>query len=113
LSGTLYLLACPRLWFSARSFDNRSISRNDFLRLGLALPQELVDDDRAEGCSPDATKGKTADVEDKVTGTKDESYCYGEQIASPGEIDAILHPDASGSGGDQAKEHYGKPTDYA
>src|SRR5215467_12670567 len=108
----IYLLACPWLCFPARSFDNSSISRNDFLGLGLALSQDLVEDDRAESCGTDATKGEAADVENKVASAKYESHCDGYQIASLGEIDAVLDPNATGCGGNQAKEHYSKPTDH-
>src|SRR2546421_5585060 len=73
--------------------------------LAAASIQQMIQDDAAERRGADAVEREAAERELEVTGAEHERDRDRDEIARVGEVDAVLDPDASGSGGDQAEHH--------
>src|SRR5437763_6047445 len=98
LTWDLPLLACSRLracfGLLRRVQTNGRVSSDGLLGLGLALAQELVDDDGPKGRSSNTTKREVADVHNKVASAKGQGDRRGDQVATLREVHPVLHPDA-------------------
>ncbi len=107
------LFPCPRLRFSSGVKPNSRIGGDGLFGLRIALAQNLVQDDSREGRRTDATKRETADVDGEVASTHREGNCRRHEVTALGEVHVILYPNAPAGGGNQAKEHDGKPAEHA
>src|SRR5437764_4458563 len=101
---------------------SRRVSSDSLFGLGLALPQQLVQNDDAEGGYTDTPDTEVADGQqeiDIVVGHTDHTRPYsqthggGYQVAALGEVDSILYPDATTGGRNQAEKNDSQPPEYA
>src|SRR5437763_11238016 len=107
----------PDPGFSLRAFGlrrrvqaNRGVSSDSLFGLGLALPQQLVQNDDAEGGYTDTPDTEVADGQQEIdivvrytdhTRPYSQTHGGGYQVAALGEVDSILYPDATTGGRNQ------------
>src|SRR5216684_63946 len=65
-----YLFACAsfQITFTTGVQPNSRVGSNQLFRLGITFAQNLVEDDRAEGCYPNAADREVANGDGKVDG---------------------------------------------